>query len=52
MKSFLMTLPSANTNGRQYTVSFRFKICGRALHLFKQFRNKPEPNKGDQECNN
>jgi hypothetical protein len=52
MKSFLMTLPSANTYGGQYKVSLRFKICGCAVHLFKQFRNEPEPNKGDQECNN
>jgi hypothetical protein len=29
-----------------------FKICGHAVHLFKQFRNEPEPNKGDQEYNN
>jgi hypothetical protein len=52
MKSFLMTLPSANTYGGRYTVSFRFKIYGPAVHLFKQLRNEPEPKRGDQECNN
>jgi hypothetical protein len=52
MTSCLMLLPSANTYGGQYTVSLRIKICGRAVHLFKQFRNEPEPNKGDHECYN
>ena len=44
MKSFLMTLPSANTYGGRYTVSFRFKTYGPAVHLFKQLRNEREPN--------
>jgi hypothetical protein len=47
---FLM-LPSANTYGGQCTVSLASNLR-RAVHLFNQFKSEPEPNKGNQECNN